>query len=334
MDVVETARTIAEEVLFPAAIETDRADVLPAWLLDELAHAGLYGLGGPQDAGGIDADFPAVCCVIETLASGCLTTTFVWIQHLGAIRAAASSENHAIAGWVEPLCSGRRRAGLAIGGAVPGPPLLVARESSDGWLLTGTSPFLSGWGRIDVVHTAARTEDGRLLWVFLDAAEGASFAVERLELVALNATATVRAEFRDHAVPAERVTSISPYEEGPPPPELLRVHAAMPLGVTARCLALLGPSPLDEELADLRGELDRLDPQTMQAARGAAGELALRSAAALAVSTGSRSILLRDHAQRLVREALFALVYALRPGSRQATLERLSGSSSNGRAGA
>ena len=329
MDVVETARTIAEEVLFPAAIETDRADVLPARLLDELARAGLYGLGGPQEAGGVDADFPTVCRVIEALTSGCLTTTFVWIQHLGAIRAAASSENPAIAEWVRPLCSGRRRAGLALGGAVPGPPLLVARESSDGWLLTGTSPFLSGWGRIDVVHTAARTEDGRLLWAFLDVAESASFAVERLELVALNATATVRAEFRDHAVPAERVTSISPYEEGPPPPELLRVHAAMPLGVTARCLALLGRSPLDEELAHLRGELDRLAPETMQAARGAAGELALRSAAALAVSTGSRSILLREHAQRLLREALFTLVYALRPGSREATLQRLTGSPSN-----
>ena len=38
---------------------------------------------------------------------------------------------------------------------------------------------------------------------------------------------------------------------------------------------------------------------------------------------GSRSLLLADHAQRLAREALFALVYALRPGSRSAVLERL-----------
>ena len=322
---------IAEEELFPAATETDRADVLPARLLDELARAGLYGLGGPPASSGIDADFPTVCRVIEVLASGCLTTTFVWIQHLGAIRAAASSDNAAIAEWVEPLCSGRRRAGLALGGAVPGPPTLVAREAPDGWLLTGTSPFLSGWGRIDIVHTAARTVDGRLVWALVDAAESDSFSVERLELVALNATATVRADFRDHAVPAERVTSVLPYQEGPPPPELLRVHAAMPLGVTARCLALLGHSPLDDELAGLRRELDRLDPETIQAARGAAGELALRSAAALAVSTGSRSILLREHAQRLAREALFTLVYALRPGSRQATLERLSGRPSTGR---
>ncbi len=324
MDVTAIARSIADGVLFPAAIETDRADVLPVELLDRLADAGLYGLGGPADAGGLDVDFPTLCRVIETLASGCLTTTFVWIQHIGAIRAAAMSDNPTIAEWVGPLCSGSRRAGLALGGAVPGPPLLIAKQAPGGWLLTGTSPFLSGWGRIDVVHAAARTEDGRLLWALLDAAERESLMVERLDLVALNATATVRADFRGHPAPADRVTSIAPYQEGPPPPELLRVHAAMPLGVAARCLALLGRSPLDEELASLRTELDRLDPDTMQAARGAAGAFAVRAASALAVSTGSRSILLRDHAQRLAREALFTLVYALRPGSRQATLEQLS----------
>jgi len=61
----------------------------------------------------------------------------------------------------------------------------------------------------------------------------------------------------------------------------------------------------------------------MQAFRAASGELAMRAASALAVATGSRSLVSTEHAQRLVREALFGLVYALRPGSRQALLERL-----------
>jgi hypothetical protein len=42
----------------------------------------------------------------------------------------------------------------------------------------------------------------------------------------------------------------------------------------------------------------------------------MRAATALAVATGSRSLLLAEQAQRLVREALFCLVYALRPSSR------------------
>jgi hypothetical protein len=41
------------------------------------------------------------------------------------------------------------------------------------------------------------------------------------------------------------------------------------------------------------------------------------------VKHGSRSLLLGDRAHRLAREALFVLVYALRPGSRAAVLELL-----------
>jgi hypothetical protein len=321
-------------VLFPAALATDRADVVAVELLDAIADAGLYGLSGPSGAGGLDADLATACEVIELLASGCLTTTFVWTQHLGAVRAAALSTNDAIREWVAPLCSGERRAGLALGGALAGPAALVARPTEGGRLFTGLSPFVSGWGRVDVVHTAARTEDGSVVWALLDARESETLAARRLELVALNATATVRAELRDHLVPSERVTSVEPYGEGPPPPELLRIHASFALGVARRCCALLGETPLDAELAALRVELDRLDPATAEAARGAAGELGVRAAAALAVRTGSRSLLLSDHAQRLTREALFCLVYALRPGSRDAVLTRLDAGTRSYTAGA
>jgi alkylation response protein AidB-like acyl-CoA dehydrogenase len=323
VNVIAAAARLADDVLFPAALTTDRAGVVPVELLDAIAEAGLYGLSGPVAAGGVDADLATACEVNELLASGCLTTTFVWTQHLGAVRAAALSSNEAIREWVAPLCSGARRAGLALGGVLAGPAALGARPTDGGWLFTGLSPFVSGWGRVDVVHTAARTEDGNAVWALLDARESETLSVARLELVALNATATVRVELRDHLVPSERVTSVEPHREGPPPPELLRIHASFPLGVARRCCRLLGETPLDGELAALRAELDRLDPETAEAARGAAGELALRAAAALAVRTGSRSLLLSDHAQRLAREALFCLVYALRPGSREALLTQL-----------
>jgi alkylation response protein AidB-like acyl-CoA dehydrogenase len=323
VDVLSTAERLADEVLFPAALATDTAEAVPVDLLDILAEAGLYGLSGPVSAGGLDADFPTVCSVVEKLASGCLTTTFVWVQHLGAVIAAAGSDNAAIRDWVAPLCKGRRRAGLALGGAIPGRPLLRARETENGWTFTGTSPYVSGWDRVDVLHTAARTDDGRLVWALIDARESATLMVERLTLVALNATATVQADFLEHEVAAQRVTSVGSYHTGPVPPEPLRIHAALALGVARRCCRLLGPTPLDEELARVRAELDRLDPATIEAARGSAGEVALRAAAALAVATGSRSLLVADHAQRLIREALFGLVYALRPGSRDAVLVQL-----------
>jgi alkylation response protein AidB-like acyl-CoA dehydrogenase len=322
-EIVGVARRLADEVLFPVALETDAMETLPARLLDAFAESGLYGISGPVSAGGLDADLATTCAVIEALSSGCLTTTFVWAQHVGAVRAAAMSENEAIRQWVAPMCRGERRVGLALGGALPGPAPLIAEPAGDGWIFRGFSPFVSGWGRIDAIHAAARTGDGRVVWTFVDARENDTLVVERLELVALNATATVRAEFRDHRVPADRVTSVVEHREGPPPPEVLRIHASFALGIAARCCAMLGPTPLDEELAALRAELDRLDPATVAAARGEAGELAVRAAAALTVARGSRSLLLEDHVQRLMREAVFVLVYALRSGSRDAALVRL-----------
>lgn len=327
MDIVASAQDLADEVLFPAALQTDAADAVPVAILDALADAGLYGLAGPASAGGLEADFSTVCRVCEALSSGCLTTAFVWAQHLGTVHAAASSENAPIREWLRPLCSGERRAGLALGGAVPGPPALIARPTDDGWIFEGTSPFVSGWGRIDIVHTAARTEDGKVVWAFVDAREGQGLAVEPLRLAALNATATVRADFRAYPIGAERVTAIVEYREGPTPPAVLRIHAAFALGVAARCCRLLGPTRLDEDLTLIRTDLDRLDPATIHGDRAAAGELALRAAAALMVDTGSRSLLLTDHGQRLAREALFVAVYALRPDSRAAMLSTLTGAS-------
>jgi alkylation response protein AidB-like acyl-CoA dehydrogenase len=313
VDPIATARALADEVLFPAALETDAADVVPVQLLDALADAGLYGLG-------VDADFATVCAVQEALASGCLTTAFVWAQHLGLVHTVAVATTEELRGrWLEPLARGDVRAGLALGGALP-QPALFARPAPDGWLLEGVSPFLSGWGRIDVVHAAARVGDG-VVWLIVDAVEGAGLGVERLRLVALNATSTVRATFDGVLVPEERETARHP-AGGPTPPEVLRLHASLALGVASRCCRLLGASPIDDELAALRAELDVLGPGTA-AARSAAGELALRAAAALAAASGSRSLLMSDHAQRLAREALFTLVYALRPESKAALLNRL-----------
>lgn len=317
MDAVEAAQQLADDLLFPAALATDAAGAIRPAALDALAAAGLYGTA-------LTDDLEATCAVLEALAGGCLSTAFVWIQHLGVLRAALHSEHaHVRDEWAEPLARGDRRGGLALGGALPGSPLLRARETDGGWLLDGTSPWLSGWGLIDVVHTGARTDDDRLVWMFVDARESDTLQVELHELMVLRATITVRADFAAHFVPDERVVSVAPYSPGTTPPEVLRIHASHALGVASRCCRLLGPSPLDGELSACRARLAELDSDRIAADRADAGELAIRAAAALMGSAGSRSILLDEHPQRLAREALFASVYALRPESREALLRRL-----------
>jgi len=317
------AQRIADEALFPAALSTDAGEMVPRELLDTLAGAGLYGLVAPPEAGGLGADFPAVCAVHEALASGCLTTAFVWAQHHGLVRALAAGGNPELAAsLLAPLASGEIRAGVALAGAMPRPTLLATPDGG-GWLLDGVAPFVSGWGRIDVIHVSARVGD-EVIWLVIDASVGAHLHAEPLRLICLNATATRRIRFDRLHVDAGHVTGRHPASDTTAP-EVLRIHAAWALGVAARCLRMLGPSPLDAELTAVRAELDRLGQGTA-AARAAAGELAMRAAAALMTSQGSRSLLVAERGQLLAREAMFMLVYALRPASRAALLDRLGAS--------
>jgi hypothetical protein len=276
-------------------------------------------------------EFPVAWGVIETLAGGCLTTAFVWSQHHGLV--AALSADDAPAGirdaWLGPLCRGERRAGVSFAGLIPGPPLLRARAVTGGWVIDGTAPWVTGWGRIDVVHVSARTVDdpdtgGTIVRAIVDARPAASLALQPLRMVAVNASGTVTLRFDEHFVPAERVTGTEPYAQWQArDPLALRLNGSFALGVAGRCLRLLGPTPLDGELAAARSSLDGADAQTLPAARARASGFAMRAATTLVVADGARAVLVDEHAQRLAREALFLLVFGSRASIKAALLERL-----------
>ncbi len=313
--ILERARAIADDVLFARALETDAADLLPVDLLDLLAEEGFYGMAAPRDVGGWELDRADANHVIEILAGGCLTTTFVWLQHHNALRGVAASRTPGLRDeWLAPLARGERRAGIAHVGERPGPPLLTAEPSaSGGFVLDGTAPWVSGWGRIDVVSVAARRADD-VVRLLVDAVAGPTLEVEPLRLVAANASGTVTLRFTGHAVPAERFVNVEPHTEVVAMDAAgLRPNGSLALGVASRALDLLGPTALDAELAAARSGLDAAGPGELPAARAVAAELAWRAAASLVVAQGARSIVTDHHAQRLAREALFLLVFGSRP---------------------
>lgn len=328
-DPVGAAQRLADEVLFPGALETDDAGTVPRERLDALADAGFYGLAGPAWAGGRAANLATICGVIEALASGCLTTTFVWAQHVTTAFIAGACASPTVRSMAPSLCDGTVRSGLALSGSLPGPRQLRAARVEDGWRLTGPCPWVSGWGRVDVLHTAAVADDGSVVWSLVDAREGADLAVRRLRLAAVDATATVDLEFDGRLVGDDRVTIVVPpsSDSSGPAPATLRKHAALALGVAARCCRLLGPTQFDDELASCRHRVATAGEDDMPAARAAASDLAVRSAIALMGTVGSASLLRSQHAQRLTREALFVSVFASRGPVLEALLERLGATS-------
>jgi alkylation response protein AidB-like acyl-CoA dehydrogenase len=337
IDPLQVAEGLAEELLFPTALATDAGDRVPREHLDHIAEAGLYGLFGPAEAGGMAVEESVGRRVMEIMASGCLTTTFVWMPHHGAVRSVAASSTPGLREkWLAPMCRGDARAGFALGGILPGGPGVTARPVDGGWLLTGTAPWVTGWHLVDVVHTAAHAPDDTILWSLIDAVESPTLTCERLRLLAVNASVTVSVHFHDHFVPAERVTGTEPLSAwvGSAPSgnrlapvgqdgrwslgrhHMATVTGALALGLTSRCCRLMPPGPLDGELLTHRNALDLAAtsaPDTLPTVRAHASELALRAAAALVVTTGSRSILLSTHPQRLMREATFLLVFGTRP---------------------
>lgn len=318
----EVARELAASVLAPAAAEVDRSGVLPRGHLDALAGAGLYGVIGPADAGGLDADLGTFAAVVEELAAGDLATAFVWLQHHGVVGrvAAAGSDPDLLAG----LCRGRVRGGIALQAATrpDAAPVTVRRDGGD-LVLDGAVPWVTGWGLVDLLLVAARDGDD-VVFVLVDAVEGPTLAVAPQTLVAVQASATVELRLTAHRVPAARLLGRTPLAEVRAGDAAgLRLNGSLALGLVLRCARLLGPSPLDDDLCAARARLDAVGPAELPDARAEAAALAHRAAGALVVATGSAAVHAGSVAERTAREALFLLVFGSRPAIRTSLMTRL-----------
>ena len=314
---LEAARSLADEVLFPEANEVDGMPILPRARLDLLAEQGWYGLSAPSSGLRLEDAWP----ILEVFAGGCLTTTFVWMQHLGIPPACAFGPEH-LRHWVEPLAKGERRGTVAFAGLLPRPGLR-ARHDGGAWLLDGQAPWVSGWGLTDLIHVSARTPEDDVIWLLVDAATAGLHATP-LRLLAVNASSTVTLRFEGVRVDPTRQTSRFPWADWPARDAMgLRTNGSLALGVAARCCQLIGSSPLDDELERCRLALDQGSPETMPTDRAAAAGLAIRAATALVAHQGSRSVVVANHAERLLREAAVLLVVGSRPSIRRALLANL-----------
>ena len=326
-DAVVIAHEIAERVLFPNALKTDRSDLLAGSNLDALADAGLYGLFGPTELGGLASDLSTAGETVEWLASGCLTTALVWLQHHGLVGNLLMGAQVLRDRWLADLCSGRRRSGIVFTGLIPGPSSLLAEPIDGGWVIDGRAPWVSGWGRINTLQVAARGPEETVVTIALGDLDDPSLT-SRLsshphELAVLNASGTVSLDFDRVEIPEEYVISVVPHDPGSVSGLSLRLNGSLALGVARRCCMLLGPSDLDEQLVETRALLDSAGDANMAIARASASAFAHRAATTLLVHTGSRSIELDNHAQRLAREAMFLIVFGSRPAIRSALLAHI-----------
>ncbi|MEM7095441.1 MAG: acyl-CoA dehydrogenase family protein [Actinomycetota bacterium] len=313
---IERAQRLADNELFPRALEIDRGHEVPVRELDLLADAGLYGAS-------VAASPATITTLLEVLSSGCLTTAFVWAQHLGSSAAAHATTGPANR-FAPGLLSGELRGGVAFAHMLrPDPPLTTATPEGDGWRFHGDAPWVTGWGHIDLVHAAARHGDD-IVWALLDAEESATLRSTTLDLATMMATRTVELHYEGHPVPADRVTRVierrrwlADYRLG------LRNNGSFPLGVALRCCRLLEDPAMERRLVELREALDAASPDDMTEARAETALFAARASTMLVAKIGGRGVTLDHHAQRLHREAMFLLVQGQTPHIKAHMLQRL-----------
>jgi len=231
--------------------------------------------------------------LLEALAGACGLTTFVFLQHVAAVR------------YVPDL---RGLGGIALAHVrYPGPPCVRAAHHR----LNGEAPWFTGWGLLEQAVVAAHAEDGP--WLYLVKTRELE-ASEPLGLCAMGASATVSLKFQD--VPGQ---PIRPFDD-PPEPWIDLRDAALPLGAATEALKGLPTGALHEQRDDLRQRLyaQRGNPREL---RMEAVDLGLRATQANLIVAGGRGNRLDHPAQRLAREALF---YAVMAGQKEALVEALS----------
>jgi alkylation response protein AidB-like acyl-CoA dehydrogenase len=86
-----TAAKIAASVALPNAADVDAEARFPAESMKALADAGLYGLCLPKEVGGQGEGMRAFAGVVEELAGACGSTAMVYVMHVAATQAIATS---------------------------------------------------------------------------------------------------------------------------------------------------------------------------------------------------------------------------------------------------
>ena len=349
---VRAMSRIARATLAPHATAADdpARGVDPAHVA-LLADAGLLSVGVPEAEGGGDARVGIE--TVELLSGACGATWFVVTQHQmpqavarGALGVGERwTPGPAAARHRAGLATGRTRAGIAVAHLRrPGAPAVRAEPDGEGWRLSGTSDWCTGWGLIDVVMIAGTAPDDRIVLALVPARDAPGLrAGAPVRLSVMGGTRTVPLTMEGFAVRPDDVLAVvdgaawrsaddaRTANAMPAAVGLLRrivvalaalgdersrpeaVHIALHLGshgaaLRARAYDLLLDVPAGESTAErttLRGELAAL---TVRAAHAL---IAARSGSALRADSPE---------QRWAREAAFHLVQAQTAAVRSAQL--------------
>ena len=328
----------------------DISGTWPAEQLRMLGEAGVYRWFLPRQWGGFEWNEADLLRGYMRLAAACLTTTFILTQRSGAVKRLVDSENTEAQKRLLPgLAEGSHFATVGISHLTTSrrhlaKPVLQARQTADGFVLDGFSPWVTGAAHAETVVIGATLDDGQQILVALPTTTTGVKAPPHAQLVALTASHTGPLEC--HGVQVKRQWLL----DGPSPNVMIGHSgantgglqtSALATGLASAAVAYLKSEcqkrpDLGEPTASLRDEHAELEQDLFSLAAGTpncssedvrarANSLALRSAQATLSAAKGTGYVAGHPAGRWCREALFFLVWSCPQGVMAANLCELAG---------
>lgn len=339
---------LIRETLAPQVLDIDTKGVYPEAFLRELGRAGAFRGAAPKAWGGDGSGLARVIEVMDEVSRTCMSTGFmVWCQ-TAAARYIDMCDNEVLKQEVlARIVSGELLAGTGLSNTVKScdaieDARLKAVRVDGGYRVSGVLPWVSNLGEGHVFVTGCPVEgsaDAAQRVFFLVDCSAADFRmVECATFVALEGTRTLACQFRDTFIADARV--LAHPEQSPAfirriKPGMVLAQMGMGLGLIDACIALMREADrtlchvnefLDDRPDELQPLLDGARAASKQLAeaitadpladvilpilklRLAGGELALRAANSALLHQGAKGYLLRNAAQRRLREAWFVAI--------------------------
>lgn len=338
---------VIEQLLKPQVLDIDTKAVYPEAFLRELGKAGAFrGVVAPA-YGGNGAGLRGVIEAMDEVSRTCMATGFmVWCQ-TAAARYLDQSDNLTLKQTVLPrIASGELLAGTGLSNTVKScdgveEPRLTAVRVDGGYRVTGVLPWVSNLGEGHVFVTGCPVEGAdaaQRVFFLVDCSAPDFKMVQCATFVALEGTRTLACQFRDTFIaddqvlahPAESLAYIRRIKPG-----MVLAQMGMGLGLIDACIRLMHEADrthahvnqwLDDRPQDLQPQLDAARAATLTLAdtitanptadvildilklRLAGGELSVRAAHSAMLHQGAKGYLLRNAAQRRLREAYFVAI--------------------------
>ena len=302
-----------------------------------LAAAGILGWVIPEEYGGTEVPTRELNSGYLELSEACLTTAFVLTQRNGACQRLARSENEQLKARLLPaLCSGEMFATVGISHLTTssqhlGRPAVGATRQSGHWLLDGMVPWITAGTMADSVVIGATCGDGTQLLLSVDTDLPGMEMTVPPQLMSMNGSRTGALRLNNVKVDDDLVIA-GPVEQvmqsGVGAGTGSVTTSALALGLARRALRTLADeavqrTELEEIVARFEAEWrtavslfeanqdgSRSSTPSSNDVRERANSLVLRVTQACLAACKGRGFMAGHPAERLVREAMFFLVWS------------------------